>query len=69
LGAGEVFFNDTRTMGISLVYITYVFVTTIFWIKWIHYYGHVVYVVLLIVILAIFWDNHSHIALSRYTNW
>lgn len=69
LGTNEVFFNDTRTVGITLTYIAYVFLTVVFWAKWLGYYGHLIYSVLLIAILAIFWNKHSPLPLSRYVNW
>ncbi len=69
IGTNEIFFNDARTVTISVVYIAYTFMTAIVWGKWIHYYGYVVHAIGLVIFLAIFWHKHSSIPFARYVNW
>jgi hypothetical protein len=69
MGTNEIFFNDARTVTISVVYMVYTIVTVMLWLRWIHYYGYLVHAVGLIIFLAIFWNKHSSIPLARYLNW
>lgn len=69
MGTNEIFFNDARTVTISVVYMVYTVVTAMLWLRWIRYYGYLVHAVGLIIFLAIFWNKHSSIPLARYLNW
>ena len=69
MGTNEIFFNDARTVTISVVYMLYTIVTAMLFIRWIGYWGYVVHALGLVIVLSIFWHKHSSIPFSRYVNW